>query len=279
MLRHVHQAMHDLSERGTTLGHVVEAGVDMCAHDEIDIQAVEEPANVSLPVNAHVVAKAIPNKVRHVVDEREEPKNKPVSQVKAMCFEWIQPIRRVNNDASTWARASHCLPDRFPIIGDVLDDFVEENDVEAFILKGQAFRLGEGQARQVIVRLLHPVLLNVDSEYAIRKSMEGADPGAHAASDIENRLVFEGNVPTKEIETPVLTAPPYIAGVAAKNKSGRGGQCGQGRPPILGWGQSPKPPGEARQFRLAWTGWYADEVRIKFRLNVSKAMVLYGEHS
>jgi len=57
----------------------------------------------------------------------------------AMCFKWIQTIRRVNDDVPTGRQDAIRLLDGASIVVDVFDDLVQQDDVEAAVIERQLF--------------------------------------------------------------------------------------------------------------------------------------------
>src|SRR5438105_6657056 len=43
----------------------------------------------------------------------------------AMCFKWIQSVRRIDHNVAAWGQHAKCLDDGAPIVVDMFDDFVD----------------------------------------------------------------------------------------------------------------------------------------------------------
>jgi len=64
-----------------------------------------------------------------------------------MCFKWIQSVRRIHDDVATRCEDTVRLVDGAPVVVDVLDDLVQQDDVEGAVIERQFFRRRDTQIR------------------------------------------------------------------------------------------------------------------------------------
>jgi hypothetical protein len=143
LLGQIDEAVDDSPQSRSAGGNVVEAGVNVGTDDEVDIEAGEEALDAAAGVNPDVVAETIADEIGQVVDQRQEAEYKTVAEKKAVGLERVKTVRRIDDDASTGAGAAIGFQDGLAIVGDVLDDLVQEDDVEGVLNEGKVLGLGE----------------------------------------------------------------------------------------------------------------------------------------
>jgi hypothetical protein len=107
----------------------------------------------------------------------------------------------------------------------VLDDFVEQNDIEALVVEGQFLSRRDVQIGQPFAGLRDLVGIDVHAKNVIAELTEARNVHSHTAANIENALGTQLDILADQSESTVLTSPPDVTGMAKPNRFGCGGSC------------------------------------------------------
>ncbi len=109
-----------------------------------------------------------------------------------------------------------------PVVVDVLDDLVREDEVEVIVRIGQGLADADHDVGQLGAGLGHPLRLDLDAVDVIGEVAEAAHVGADAAADVEDRGALEVDEPAHHLQAAVLAVAPRVAGPPALDR-GAGG--------------------------------------------------------
>lgn len=178
---------------------IVEPGVDVASDDEFHREPFEEMSERPSRVDPDMVTEDVPKQVGSVVDQRKEAEVVALSDEKTVCLKGIEPVWGKDDNMPPRADASNSLFDGFTVILYMLDNFVQENDVEGIWSKWQAFGSALYDARELGSGGGNLVWIDVRSPYVLGELAQSADVGAHAAADVQNPLVLQGDVRAHQV--------------------------------------------------------------------------------
>ena len=67
----------------------------------------------------------VAQKIGQPADQRNVAEDVPLAEIRAVRLEWIQAIRREDDDVSAALADAMRFADRLRVVGDVFDDFVQ----------------------------------------------------------------------------------------------------------------------------------------------------------
>lgn len=112
---------------------------DRGALDKPDRQVFEKAAQVSACINVDMRCKPVSPGTRQVVDQRDITEVILSPPVEAVRFKRISPVRAEQDQPPTWFQGAYDFIDRGPVILDMLQDFMAQDQVETAVRKGECF--------------------------------------------------------------------------------------------------------------------------------------------
>ena len=233
---------------------VVEARVDDAVVDEAHRLAREEPADAPLRVGAHVRRETVAQRIGQPVDQRDVAEDVAPPDVGAVRLEGVQAVGREGHDDAPGPRHAHHLGHGAPVVVDVLDDLVGEDEVEVVVRVGQGLADGQHDVGQAAVGWPPPTRSGSTSMpwTSSRVLAEATHVGADAAAHVEDARVLEVHEAAHHLQPAVLAVAPRVAGTPALDGGLRGLLgLGWGRRGHPRYGTAPRRPPAGRRVQRA----------------------------
>src|SRR5690606_33759773 len=121
-------------------------GVDVGVVDDTEVRVLDQTAPVSVAVGAGMRDEAVTERRGEPVHERDVAENVATAQVNAVRLEWVEPVGCVEDAGASRSQDARDLADRLPVVLDVLDDLVQDDDVHAAVTHGERLPSGGEEA-------------------------------------------------------------------------------------------------------------------------------------
>ena len=128
---------------------IVEAGIDAAVVHQAHRLAHEQSLDAAHGVGAHVGNEAVTQRVGQPVDEGDIAEHVAAPDVGAVGLEGVETVGREGHDGAARPGDPHHLGSRGPVVIDVLDDLVGEDQVEVVVGVGQGLTHRQGHGAGV----------------------------------------------------------------------------------------------------------------------------------
>jgi hypothetical protein len=194
---------------------VVVAGKDLRVVDDADREAGEEAAQPADGVGADVGSQPVAQRRRQPVDQRHVAKVIAPAPEYTVRLEGIAPVGDEDDDAPARPGHAHHLGHAGPVVGDVLQHLVGEDDVEGSVGEREVLADGLDHASGPLPRLQHPLALDLDAKDVRGLAQEGSGVHPHAAPHVEHAPARERHPAAHHPQSPFLPRPPDVGGFTA----------------------------------------------------------------
>lgn len=139
-LEKISDAAKNLGECSAPAGDLVVAGKDLRVRDDFAVERGEERADIAGAIGADVRSEFFAERIGEPADEGDIAEYISAAEIRAVRLEWIETVRRKDDDAAAASHNAMGFANCLRIVGNVLDDFVEQNSVESGVGEWQRFR-------------------------------------------------------------------------------------------------------------------------------------------
>ncbi len=126
-------AAKKLGEQGTAPSDFVVAGIDLGVREDLAVEVGKERANVAGAVGADVRGESVTEEIGKPADEGDVAEDVTAAKIRAVRFERIEAVWRKDDDAAAAFHDAMRFTNCCHVIGDMLDDFVEQDGVEGVV--------------------------------------------------------------------------------------------------------------------------------------------------